>query len=337
MSQSNDELPKSQNQRIVFVAVVSVICAVLYLGDYGLTALTDGSTSTSVKEHVSIVKSVVENLIANAIAAAVIAFAIRRIIDWITPTDRVIEVPPGEITERLLKNSKDTRSYVFIGNTASFVSSSVLPILVESARRSGHPKVVTLFLIDPTDTAAVDAYVGYRARIAKAAYRVADIEQATWFLPQHKRGETPDEVVAKILATIYIAAHASQFPGMNISVYVRRSFTPFRADISDQEAVLTQESAEEAAVAFSARGHFYGWYQKEADAQKGQGVAFDFTAARDALRNLKLAYPTDPSAEVELSLRALLSHFPHLAPLATNSTVISKAAALIGRPSRPYR
>ncbi|QRR32477.1 hypothetical protein JNX00_12345 [Hydrogenophaga sp. YM1] len=123
---------------------------------------------------------------------------------------------------------------------------------------------------------------------------------------------------------------------MNISICLRRSFTPFRADISDQEAVLTQESAAEAAVAFSARGHFYGWYQKEADAQKGQSEAFDFTASRDGLRNLNLAHPTGSYVELESSLHALLRFAQHLKPLAANSAVVSKAAKLIGRPKRPY-
>ena len=337
MSQSNDDLPQSRNHRNVVVAVVTVICFLLYAADYVITAVTDGTTSTSLKQHVSIIKSVIENLIAGAIAAVLLTLTYRWIVDWIDPGDRVIEVPTNDITDRLLGNARVTRSYVFIGNTASFVSSSVLPILVESARTSGHPKVVTLFLIDPIDVAAVDAYVGYRARVSKGAYKVADSEQATWFLPQFKKVETPDEVVAKILATIYIASYLALYPGMNISIYLRRSFTPFRADISDNEAVLTQESAAESAVAFASRGHFYGWYQKEADAQKGQGVAFDFTASRDALRSLKLAHPTDPQAELEASLKRLLTHFHHLAPLATRSTVLAKAAELINRPNRPYR
>ena len=337
MSQSNDNLPQSRNQRDMAVVVVSLICVGLYVSDYVLSALTAGSTSPIVKQHVSIIKAVIENLIAGAIAAVLLALTYRWIVDWLDPGDRVIEVPPTEITDRLMENARSTRGYVFIGNTASFVSSTVLPILVESARTSGHPKVVSLFLIDPTDVRAVDAYVGYRARVANGSYRVADQEQAMWFLPQPKKVETADAVVAKILATIYIAAYISLYPGMDIAIYLRRSFTPFRADISDKEAVLTQESKAESAVAFAARGHFYGWYQKEADAQKGQGVAFDFTASRDALRKLKLAHPTDPRADLVAALGALLSHLTHLAPLATNAAVISEAATVISRPERPYR
>ena len=338
MSQSPDELPQSRNHRIVFVLVVTLVCIALYFFDNFLTGAVDGpDVSASYKQHVAIIKSVIENLIAGAIAAVLFALAYRWIVSWIDPGDRVIEVPPGTITGRLLENAKSTRSYVFIGNTASFVSAFVLPVLAESARTSGHPKAVNLFLIDPNDQSAIESYVGYRALAAKGAHKVADHDPVVWFPPQPRKVETPDEVKAKVLSAIYIAAFVALYPGMNVSVYLRRSFTPFRADISDKEAVLTQESAAESAVAFSARGHFYGWYQKEADAQKGQGCQLDLTASRDALRDIGLAHPTSPADDVELALRALLAHFGPLSPLLANSAVIEKAAGLIGRPSRTYQ
>lgn len=337
MSQYNNDLPQSRNHRIVFVIAVTVICVLLYTFDYELTASVDQSTSASMKQHISIIASVIENLIAGSIAAVLLALTYKWIVDWIDPGDRVIEVPPNQITNRLLKNTKSTRSYVFIGNTASFVSSSVLPILAESARTSGHPKTVALFLIDPTSESSVDAYVGYRARVAKGANKVADNELAMWILPEDKKVETSDEVIAKILGSIYIAAFVALYPGMNISVFLRCSFTPFRADISDAEAVLTQESALESAVAFSARGHFYGWYQKEADAQKGQSVALDFTGCRDQLRNLNLVHPKSSAAELESSLGNLINFLSHLSPLASETAVLSKAAKLINRHNRPYR
>lgn len=337
MSQSHDDLPQSRNHRIVFVIAVTAICVLLYIADYALTSAIDKSASASMKQHVSIINSVIENLIAGSIAAVLLALTYRWIVDWIDPSDRVIEVPPSEITDRLLKNARSTRSYVFIGNTASFVSSSVLPILAESARTSGHPKAIKLFLIDPTDDSAVNAYVSYRARVSKGSHKVADCELAMWLPPQDKKIEMPDDVTAKILATIYVAAYVALHPGMSIAIYLRHSFTPFRADISDSEAVLTQESAAEAAVAFSARGHFYGWYQKEADAQKGQSLEFNLTASRDNLRALILAHPSDPVAELERSLDDLMHFCDHLAPLLTKTGVLSKAARLISRPKRSYR
>lgn len=338
MSQSTDDLPQSPNHRRVFVLVVIFICAGLYAVDSFLTNVAEASgVSSSAKQHIAIVKSIIENLIAGAVAAVLFALAYRWIVSWIDPGDRVIELAPGTITDRLLKNAKATRNYVFIGNTASFVSSFVLPILAESARSAEHPKTVRLFLIDPTDQLAIDSYVGYRARVAKGAHRIADSDSAMWFPPSPRKVETADEVKAKVLSAIYISAFVALHPGINVSVYLRRSFTPFRADISDKEAVLTQESAAESAVAFSARGHFYGWYQKEADAQMGQASPLDLTACREVLRGLDLAHPTSPAVDIERALRALLSNFGHLAGLAANAVVIEKAARLVGKPKGAYQ
>lgn len=336
MNQSSNDLPQSQNHRYIFAAIVFAICTLLYFADYFLIAFMDAGTSHLVKQHASIIKAVIENLIAGAIAALLLAFTYRWILDWIDPGDRVIEVSPSVITDRLLRNARKSQSYVFIGNTASFVSYAVLPILVESARTSGHPKVITLFLIDPTDEAAIDAYVGHRARVSKASHSAADLELIKWSLPENKKSETLDEVIAKIIASIYMAAYVADYPGINITIYLRRSFTPFRADVSDHEAILTQESATESAVAFSARGHFYGWYQKEADAQKGQGTSFDFTALRDRLRNLALAHPTEPSMKIKNSIQTLLKSIDYLAPIANNEVGVSEAAKLISRPKRLY-
>ena len=338
MSTSNSDLPQSRNHRFVFIFSVSFICAVLYILDYHwLTPASLDSTSETLKNNALILKSVVENLIAGAIAALLLAITYRWVVAWIDPTDRVIEVPPVGITDRLLDNARITRNYVFIGNTAGFVSSAILPILTELARKSGHPRVISLFLIDPIDESAVDAYVAYRERVAKGTHKSADSEEAMWVRPVELKIDTPDEVVAKILAAVYVAAYASLYPGVNVAVYLRRSFTPFRADISDGEAVLTQESPLESAVAFSSRGHFYGWYQKEAEAQKGQSVSFDFTLLRDVLRRLRLAHPTASSSELEKSLRQLISKLPHLSPIAHRVHAISIAAKLIGKPNLKYR
>ncbi len=336
MSLPTDDLPQSKNHRNWFIAVVVLTCVALYWLDGIVTSSIEGS-SENWRQQVSILKSIIENFIAGAIAIVLLALTYRWIVDWLDPGDRVIEVPPTEITERLIRNARRTRNYVFMGNTASFVSSAVLPILVESARTSGQPKVIRLFLIDPTDSVAVEAYVGHRDRVANGTYRVADHEQATWFLPQEKKVPTAEEVKAKVLATIYVAAYMSRFPGMEISIYLRRSFTPFRADISDSEAVLTQESIAEAAVAFVARGHFYGWYHKEADAQKGQCVHFDFTSTRDTLRRLDLVHPTDSKEKLVASIQGLLLTLSNMGALAQNLPLVEKTAKIITRPERPYR
>jgi len=338
MNNSADELPKSRNHVVAFVCAILCICVGLYVVDVHVAESAGASdASDDWKQHAGIIRSVIENLIAGAIAAMLLAMTYRWVLALIDPSDRVIELPPGSITERLKKNARKTRSYLFIGNTASFVSTTVLPILVESSRSSGHPKSLSLFLIDPTDAVAIASYVAYRDRVGRSASKAADETLAIWIPPQARKVESCEEVIAKVLSAIYLAAFAAVFPGMSVSVFVRRSFTPFRADISDSEVVLTQESASESAVAFSARGHFYGWYQKEADAQKGQVQAIDLSAMREELRALDLAYPTAPRQEIAASLTALIGLVPYLAPLLATPGVVDLAAKKICSPNRQYQ
>lgn len=338
MNPSSDDLPKSQNQLALFVFLVLFICLLLAAGEFFLIKWIEKNTvSENVRRAVGIAQPVIENLIAGAIAALLLAFTYRTIIAFIEPNDRVVEVQAGFITERLLGNARRTKNYVFIGNTASFVSSTLLPVICESARVSGHPRNVQFYLIDPMDELAVNSYVAYRDRISRGAHKIADTYLAVWYPPMElKKLETSEDVTAKIVSTIYLAAFSARHPGISVTVHLRRSFTPFRADISDREVVLTQESASESAVAFSSKGHFYSWYHKEADAQKDQVISIDLNSVGTNSLRVSIAHPKGAIAAVEEALRNLLRATTHLAPLACDPVVVSKAAKLVGRTKTEY-
>jgi hypothetical protein len=229
MSTSPADLPANRRHLFVFVALIGALSIALYWVDLQVAKALESPDLTAIwKPHASIIRAILENLIAGAIAAILLALTYRWVVALIDPADRVIEVAPGAITERLLKNASRTRSYTFIGNTASFVSAAVLPVIVDSARSSGLPKSVSLFLVDPTDTRAVASYVGYKDRVIRAASRVADQGLAMWVPPAADRPtEMPDNVVAKVLAAIYLAAFAALPSGVSVAVYLRRSITRF--------------------------------------------------------------------------------------------------------------
>lgn len=333
-----DDLPHASRQVAASVGVVVVISGLLYVLDFKIASLIDENTvSPFWKQNATLVRSVLENLIAGAVAALILALTYRWIVAFIDPRDRVIEVSPGSITERLLKNARRTRNYVFLGNTATFVTAAVLPVLVDAARMSGHPRTVKLFLLDPLDEQAVESYSSFKHRVAQTASRVADANLARW-VPRAKppKGETADEIAAKVIAAIYLAAWSSLQSTMTITVYLRRSFTPFRVDMSDSEVVLTQESAEDSAVAFSSMGHFYGWYNKEADAQQVQATAIDFAGERSNVQRLRLAAPSDATADIEAAIGRLLHCFSHLTNLIARPGVVARAAERVANPTHAY-
>lgn len=333
-----NELPDRQLHVVLTVLVVGIFCAILYWVDLRLAESLDANQiSKEWKFHATVIRSVLENLIAGAVAAIVLALTFRWIVAYIDPRDRVIEISPGNITSRLLKNAVLTRDYIFIGNTATFVSAAVLPVLCDSVRTTGHPRSVTLVLLDLMDKESVERYSAFKLGASQTASKVADQHLARWVPPLNAPiGESSEEIMAKVLSAIYFAAYSCLQSGMTVSVYLRKSFTPFRADMTDAEVVLTHESASESAVAFSSNGHFYGWYHKEADAQRMQGTKIDINGDREELRQLLLTNPSSARDDIKRAIVALVQHYAHLTPLASNTEVIDLAEKKVAHPSHTY-
>lgn len=333
-----DDLPAKKRHLYVTLWIVAAVCLLLYGIDWVLAQQKSNSNlADSWKSHITIISAILENLIAGVIAAVSLGLTFRWIISVIDPRDRVIEISSGSITERLRKNAQSTRNYVFMGNTASFVTATILPILIDSARDRSFQRMVTLIMIDPTDNNAVSSYAAFKNSVAESQAKMGDRILGKWVVPMYSpRTETSDDVIAKLISSIYIATFASLQKDMNVSIFLRRSFTPFRADMSDSEVVLTQESASESAVAFSSTGHFHSWYHKEADAQKKQAVSIDLSQEQSNLRTLNLAHPKDGKLKVEKSIEAVLKQFAYLNKFVGNKKVIKLATEKVVKPSRVY-
>ncbi len=335
----SDDLPQAKRHVRVVIAVVLAICFGLYIFDLYLLSISDEpQTTTRQKYHIAIVKNVIENFIAGAIAALALALTYRSVIQLINPGDRAIEIAPRKITNRLIENATRTRNYVFVGNTATFVSASVLPQLLKAATgKNGNERTLSLYLLDPTDADAINSYVTYKTRVnLSTALR----DQTSIWAPilsfKQQEIETEEDVRAKIIAAIHLCAYASLHQGMTVNIFLRKSFTPFRADISDREAVLTQESAGESAMAFSSEGHFYKWYQKDADSQQDQSIKIDFASQRHKLLKLHLVDKGDDLQKTEASVVRLLKFLPYIKALAINTEVVKKSAMRVKNPRHGY-
>ena len=333
-----DDLPTKKRHVLISICVVIAICVISYLIDLKIVEMKADKNVTDVwKLHGSIASAILENLIAGVIAAVSLGLTFRWIIAFIDPRDRVIEISPSSITDRLRKNAQTARNYVFMGNTATFVSATILPILIDSALNKSYPRIVTLIMIDPVDASAVSSYSRFKNSVAQSQSKLCDQFIGKWVTPIYApKIETPDEVIAKLISAIYIATFASLQKDMHVSIFLRRSFTPFRADMSDSEVVLTQESPTESAVAFASTGHFHGWYHKEAEAQQRQAIKIDLIAEQKGLQELNLVHPTEARLKVAQSIKAVLLHFPHLRKFANNQEIIELATDKVTKPSHSY-
>lgn len=337
----SDDLPKRQRHLgiavgIVLMFIVGCIALDIWLINY-VAELSKADGKNVWITRLEVLRSILEDLVASALAVLLLGLMYRMVVAWIDPGDRVEEVTASQITARLLQNARKSQRYVFVGNTATFVTTAVLPVLSDSARTESRVRTIELYVIDPIDTVTISAYRNYIDWVAQQGSKVSDATLAMWVRPSTEIASNPKhEVVGKILAAIYLTACSICMQGLSGSIYLRRTFTPFRIDLSDKEAVLTQESASEAAVAFSARGHFYSWYRKECDALQTQCVHLDMAARRDEMRQI-LVHPLAGKVEVRKALTELLELFAHLRPLLGEPQALSDAAARISRPSHSYR
>ena len=337
------DLPsKKKHMRIGLAAVVLLSLGLYFLDSWivdemqrQLVLEKDGKANWL--KVLGIMRPIVESLIAGSILTIVLATIFRWIVKYVDPRDRVIEISPGYITERLRENARMTSRYIFIGNTATFVTASVLPIVVDIAREDKQLRRVDLYIIDPMDEPSVVSYSLFKKQVSEENTRVGDQMFGKWVAPLFPAPfDTEPKVISKLIAAIYLAAYASVQSSMEVNVYLRRSFTPFRADITEREVVLTQESAKEAAVAFSASGDFYKWYHKEAAAQQNQAVKIDLTAKRSELLSLGLQHPGKDKQAIRGAMVALINAYPHLSSLSARMDVIAFAVDRVARPSHSY-
>ena len=330
--QLDADLPRSNNHILVVVLVLLTFIVLLYFFNLYLTPAENEKASS----HALLVKSILENTMGGVIAALALALTYRSIIRFVEPGDRVIEVAPRTISSRLQENARRAGNYTFIGNTATFVAASILPILCARAQSTGHTVAARIFVIDPRDAEVIAAYIRHKSRVGIAKSRIADADMAAWIRPTFDAmPESADEAMAKLYACIYLCAYASKSAGVEISVLLRRSFTPFRADVSDKEVILTQESAGEAAVAFSARGHFYGWYDKEAEALEQQCTRVSLTTDEKVERTV-LAHPSSARERIESSFDRLFNDAFADLNFKVSPEVRSAAIDRIIRPSHSY-
>jgi len=334
--QPDGDLPSHKRHVQTIGVVLLISLALMYWLDISVSTKAASGAVDVDKLRWGIAKAVIENLMAGIAAAFALAVAYRAVVRLFDPVDRVVEIGASEISGRLLRNARRTWKYTFIGNTATFVSASVLPIMLARAREARRGVVISIFIIDPRDEAAVHAYVSHKNRVRLARAQNADTYSPAWVRPSgQSNAEPPETTLAKLYACIYLCAYASKASGIDMGLFMRRSFTPFRADISETEAVLTQESSSESAVAFSSHGHFYGWYMKESEALQAQCERLDLSPT-GAIAQLALEHPTGSRANIKASLVTLLGIASRGKPFTPSPAVLENAVNRIIRPSHSY-
>ncbi|MGU3626961.1 hypothetical protein [Comamonas sp. C24C] len=300
---------KSFNQKIYFIiySLLFILFCVVFLIFINNLEFTDNSKLNSIVKSTN---TIVENLIAGGVAAIILTLISDLILSFVDPKNKVEEISSSKISARLKLNANNTNNYLFIGNTASFVTKEIIPILFRKSFESHIKKNLSIYLLNPKCNDALEAYVSYKNRIlfsdskGNFSYKECSICEG--------KKTSVDDVISTILCTIYMAAYVSQSNYVEVNVFFRSYFTPFRADISDVEVVLTQESKKDPAVGFSERGQFFYWYKKEADVLIYQSKKIDLNFLKLNNESTKITSPNDSNENIESSMDYLFGEVDFL-------------------------
>jgi len=182
----------------------------------------------------------------------------------------------GKALERM---TVEASSYHFRGGTGTYLRSATLPRLYRrSGTTAGSRRTVEIEIIDPGSAATCERYARYR--------RALDSQRA---------GATPSEWTARrvrlessgtVLAAVWFSQHTSLSP----RVFVTERISSLRFDMSDSEAIVTNEDRELPALLVSRRNTFYFALRAELELSQEQARELPLAAA-----------PALPSATEEIT------------------------------------
>src|SRR5262249_35593561 len=147
-----------------------------------------------------------------------------------------------DIGERMKLLPLNTSQYVFWGRSGSFFRAYPLLELDRQAREERKTIDIEVLLPDPADQKLVESYTA----IVKSL------------------GETPakDSFLLNVLVTSLACAIISANNRLiRIRIFYSRFLPAFRVDISEKDAILTQDDPKKAALFFEPRSEFYEMFK----------------------------------------------------------------------------
>lgn len=185
------------------------------------------------------------------------------------------ELQPREITKEFDIILAEATSWHYKGNFGRYLRGKVLPTLNRGAS-------VVVCIIDPSDRSLCEKHAGYRSRINS-------IDKGVRY--------TADSVALQVLVTIIICGWYKSNKGVDIRVYLTRTYDPVRIDANQSTMIVTVEDRRSPALKLI-KGHFmFEHFSLQMHTARDQGRAL-------SLPEMRVCGITDISArDVELALK----------------------------------
>lgn len=192
--------------------------------------------------------SLIDNLSAAVIAAVIAALLLFFLFPKARLKEELAVLDSWNIGPVLKAPLERTNTYYFRGRSGRWLRSTVLPALFDAAGRESVTRSVHLLLPNPEDVGLLKSYADYRNSLSSGKTDV-------WTLDRIR-----NEIVATLLQAGRLAARSTFFEA---HVILQNEFSLLRADLNDENLVITREEKHLPGWMSTAGSKFYASYLED--------------------------------------------------------------------------
>lgn len=200
-------------------------------------------------EYLSYIESLLDKIFISLLVAVFIGLFIFYIeIPESEKKHSIIE--PNRLNELFPKSRMETDFWYFSGGTGRFTRAETIPEISKISQARNEHRTIKILLIDPRDSALCKSYASFRKSLK------SNKESKTDWSESYVRNE--------IIATICCSAiYKNLNPLLEISIYLKKTFSTLRIDLSKPFAIVTKEDKKEPALLIPEDTFLYRTYKEE--------------------------------------------------------------------------
>lgn len=169
-------------------------------------------------------------------------------------------VEPNRLKELFSRARLDTNFWFFSGGTGRYTRAVTFPEISKISKDLNESRNFKILLLNPKDKNLCSNYANYRNSLKSA-------EKSSW-----KKEYVQNEIVATICSA-YI--HKSLNPLLEISIFLKSTFSTMRIDLSQSNCIVTKEDKKDLALLTPSNTYLYKTYKEEVFHQSKQCEELD--------------------------------------------------------------
>lgn len=156
-------------------------------------------------------------------------------------------IAPNRLKEIFLKNQLTTDFWYFSGGTGRYIRSTVIPAISKISKSQNEHRTIKVLLLDPMDDKLCLNYANYRNNLNSS--------KNEWNI---------NYVRNQIISTIcYSVIYKNSNQMLDVSVFLKKTFSTLRLDLSKENCVVTKEDQKELALVIPDDTFLYRTYKEE--------------------------------------------------------------------------